>query len=161
MKLYYGTTTLLLVTISENFYGSRYRLSFTERFNAWPQNSLSSNPLQLFIDYSEIVRTNDIKNPKFVAHQIGVMRGIYKNLTAGSPGQLSALQTVRDMGTHGLRPYLAILEVDTYTAARGSAVIPTVPPPKAGSPTSLEYLVEDIRGPNHATPELHLEKLHY
>jgi hypothetical protein len=161
MKHYYGTTTEVVVTISETIHDDVYWLNFAERFNAWPQNPPSSNPFQLFLDYSEIVRTNDIQNPKFVAHKAGVKKGIRIKHKAGTPDRKAALRTVRVMGIHAMQPYLAILEVDKYLTRTGLSEVPRVSPLMAGSPTSVEYLIIDIEGPNTSDPELHLEKLHF
>ena len=98
----------MVVTISETIHNHVYWLSFTERFNAWPQNPPSSNPLQLFLDYSEIVRTNDVNNPKFAAHIKGVKSGIRKSLPDG-PARQSAIEAVELMGTHGHTRYAALL----------------------------------------------------
>ena len=38
MRLLYGTTTELVVTITERFFGGQYRLYFAEHFNASPSN---------------------------------------------------------------------------------------------------------------------------
>jgi hypothetical protein len=65
------------------------------------------------------------------------------------------------MGIHAMQPYLAILEVDKYLTRTGLSEVPRVSPLMAGSPTSVEYLIIDIEGPNTSDPELHLEKLHF
>lgn len=160
MKLIYGTTSSLVVTITERFYNSVFSLYFADTFNAWPTNPPSSNPFQIFQDFTEIVKTNDRYNPKYIAHRNGVRRGIQKNLTAGSSEQKETYRTINIMGTKGLEPYLAILECDTYTARIGSSLT-HLPPSKAGSPTSLEYLLTDVQGPKHPQPEMHLQKLHF
>ena len=162
MHLKYGTTTSLVVTISERFYSSKFYLYFADNFNAWPQNPSSSNPFQIFLDYMEIFRSNDLNNPKFVAHKRGVRKGIRANFAKGTPNRLAALRTVRVMGIHAIQPYLAILEVDTYVRARPAVTtIPPLLPPLAGSPTSIEYLVDDVQGPRSGNPDMHLQRLHF
>ena len=160
-RLLYGTTTSLVVTICERFRGSLFRLYFADDFNAWPHNPPSSNPFQLFLDYNEIFRTNDIINPKYVIHKRGVRRFIRKKLTLGTPDYANAQRTVQVMGIHAIQPYLAILEVTTYQNNHHSILIQQLPPNTAGSPTSVEYLVDDIHVPTHSNPDMHLQKLHF
>jgi hypothetical protein len=138
---------------------------FSDKFNAWPLIPPSSNPFQLFLDYQEIVRSNDVKNPKFIAHIRGVRRGIHKRLHNPKTCD-EANDAVRAMGIHAAQPYLAILEVETYLKQHHPAGGTTIaayrlPPSKAGSPTSVEYLVTDVQGPSVSDSELHLEKLHF
>ena len=163
MKLLYGTTTQLMVTITSLYYDSRYRLYLTEDFNMWPRNPPSSNPFQLFVDFREMVRTNDLANSKYIAHR----RALRSRIRAYIPNpsfQKSALSTIDRMGIHGVQPYLAILEVDTYLQhhhPQGGRTLDDfrVAPPNAGSPTSVEYLFDNIRGSDHHDAELHLQKL--
>lgn len=159
MRLLYGTTTSVVVTVSDLYYGSLFYLYFADNFNAWPQNPPSSNPFQIFLDYTEIFRTNDINNPKFIAHIRGVKSGIRKKLAG--PSRRRALQTVSTMGTHAIQPYLAILEAETYQRNHVGASITPLLPPATGSPTSVEYLLNDIQGPKHSAFEMHLQKLHF
>lgn len=164
MRLLYGTTTELVVTITERFFGGQYRLYFAEHFNASPSNPPSSNPFRLFMDYDEIFRTNDLKNPKFTAHQRGVRQASRVRLS--NPDiRREAFDTIRTLGIHGVRPYLAILEVDTYLQNHYAGHQVELArlrrsPPAAGSPTAIEYLFENIRGPRFPNAELHLQKLH-
>jgi hypothetical protein len=163
MKLLYGTTTEVHVTITNRFYGSLFHLYLAEDFNAWPHIPPSSNPFQLFLDYREMVRTNDLNNPKFVTHISGIRFHIRRRLS--NPDRQTALRTVRRMGIQAMQPYLAILEVDTYLQQHfpaggvglGSFRIPSS---SAGSPTSHEYFVPDIKGPHLPNTELHLQKLY-
>lgn len=164
MRLLYGTTTELVVTITERFFSGQYRLYFAEHFNASPSNPPSSNPFRLFMDYDEIFRTNDLKNPKFLAHQRGVRAAIRVRLP-NPDAQREAFDTMRVLGIHGVRPYLAILEVDTYLQyhyAGHRVVLESLcrSPLVAGSPMAIEYLFENIRGPGLPGAELHLQKLH-
>ena len=70
------------------------------------------------------------------------------------------------MGLHAIQSYLAILEVETYFQQHypGSGVdLPQfqLPASRAGSPTSVEYIFDDIRGPALPNYEMHLQKLHF
>jgi hypothetical protein len=164
MRLLYGTTTELVVTITERFFGGQYRLYFAEQFNASPSNPPSSNPFRLFIDYDEIFKTNDLKNPKFIAHQRGVRQAIRVRLNTPD-SRREAFATLRALGIHGVRPYLAILEVDTYLQNHYAGYRMELEslrrsPQAAGSPTAIEYVFDNIRGPRLPNAELHLQKLH-
>jgi hypothetical protein len=164
MKLLYGTTTQLMVMITDLYYDSRYRLYLTEEFNMWPRNPPSSNPFQLFVDFREMVRTNDLANPKYIAHRRALRSRI--RATPNPSFHRSALSTIDSMGIHGVQPYLAILEVETYLHhhyPQGGMTLDAfrVSPPNAGSPTSVEYVFDDIRGPRHHDAELHLQKLFF
>ena len=156
MRLLYGTTTLVKVTLGERFQGSLFRLFLAEEFNA-ERNPPSSNPFRIFLEFRDIVRTNDRKNPKYVAHVRG-MKSSLRNRMKDDPCYRDALETVAAMGVHAVQPVLAILEADSYEG-RGKAVRP-VPPGRAGSPDSVEYYLEELRGPNHEAPELHLQRLY-
>jgi hypothetical protein len=164
MQLFYGTTTELVVIITERFFGGQYYLYFAENFNASQSNPPSSNPFKLFMDYHEIFRTNDLKNPKFVAHQRGVRAAIRGRLHNRATQQ-EAFSTMRALGIHGIRPYLAILEVDTYLQNHyaghyGDMASLRLSPHVAGSPTAVEYFFREIRGPCRPDAELHLQQLH-
>lgn len=156
MRLLYGTTTLVKVTLGERFQGSLFRLYLADGFNA-AQNPPSSNPFRIFGEFRDVVRTNDRKNAKYVAHVRGVKSSLRRRMK-DDPSYRDALQTVSAMGVHAVQPYLAILEADSYEG-RGKAVHP-VPPGRAGSPDSVEYYLDDIRGPKHEAPELHLQRLY-
>jgi hypothetical protein len=108
MQLLYGTTSSLVVTITERFFGGRYYLYFADRINADPPNPPSSNPLRILFDYDEIFRRNDVKNPKFVAHQLGVREAIRKQISDPDTRR-TARQTIRALHIHGMQPYLAML----------------------------------------------------
>lgn len=156
MRLLYGTTTSLVVTLTDRYHGSCFRLYFADAFNA-VQNPRSSNPFLIFLEYRDMVEHNDITNPKYLAHVNGVRRGT-RNRQQGVDRR-EALHTIRRMGIHAVAPYLAMLEVEAYENNHGTAVVPRSPA-VAGSPTAIEYLVDDIRGPNQTDPELHLQRLH-
>jgi hypothetical protein len=160
LKLLYSTTTTLVTTISDRYYSSSYYLYFAEQFNAWPNNPPSSNPFQIFLDYAEILRTNDVRNPKFIAHKRSVQRGIRKKLGRSHPDYSAAVQSIRAFGIHAIQPHLAILELDTYEYNHRTT-LSLLPPTKAGSPTSREYFILDIYGPSHSSPEMHLQRLHF
>lgn len=156
MRLLYGTTTALKVAIAERFHGSVFRLYFADAFHA-ERNPNSSNPFRIFLDYRDIVLTNDRNNPKFVAHVRGVKASLRRRMK-GHAHYHDALDTVTSMGVHGVQPVLAILEVDVYEG-RGKTVSPLFPG-QSGSPESVEYSLDDIRGPNHECPELHLQRMY-
>jgi hypothetical protein len=163
MKLLYGTTTELVVTVTTLYYESRYRLYFAEDFNMWPRNPPSSDPFRLFIDYREMVLTNDLGNLKYIGHIRAVKSGIRTRLRDRMYRNV-ALELVNRMGILAIQPYLAILEVDTYLQQHypgGEKTLDDfrVPPSAAGSPTSVEYVFDGIRGPRHPDAELHLQKL--
>jgi hypothetical protein len=163
MKLLYGTTTALVVTISDLYYGSVFRLYLADDFNASSTNPPSSDPFQMFLDFRQIFIRNDHNNPKVIMHRAAVRRGIRLRLAGDPAGRQNAGQTVRSMGIHGIQPYLAIVEADTYLNNHYSGAPLSsfqVPPAKAGSPTSVEYLLTNIQGPNLPSPDLHLQKLH-
>jgi hypothetical protein len=163
MKLLYGTTTEVHVTITNRFYGSLFHLYMAEDFNAWPHIPPSSSPFQFFLDYREMVRTNDLNNPKFTTHISGIKFHIRRRLS--NPDRQTALRTVQRMGIQAMQPFLAILEVETYlqhhypAGGRGLASF-QVPSSKAGSPSSIEYFFPDIRGPTLPNAELHIQKLY-
>ena len=164
MQLLYGTTSSLFVTITERFFGGRYYLYFADRINADPPNPPSSNPLRILFDYAEIFRTYDVKNPKFVAHQRGVRGAIHKQISDPDTRK-TAEQTIRALHIHGMQPYLAILEVETYlqnhyAGQRVDLESFRRSPPVAGSPMAIEYFIPDIRGPNLPDAELHLQKMY-
>jgi hypothetical protein len=164
MRLIYGITSRMAVTISETYFGSRYQLYFADNINATPPNASSSNPFKIFQEYTDIVANNDRKNPKYIAHRRGLQRAIRVRL--GTPqSRLGPQRTMRAMGTHGMQPYLAILEVETYLnnhhpGMSVSLIHFQLPPSQAGSPASVEYMLRDIAGPHNPNPEMHLQQLH-
>lgn len=155
MRLLYCTTSALKVELTERFCGSVFRLYFADEFNP-TSNPPSSNPFRIFQDYQEIFSCNDRLNPKLVKHFNGLKRGLRKRLK-DDPVYPDARNTIKAMGVHGIRPVLAILEGDTYEA-KGKTIRPLAPG-QSGSPTSIEYQLADVHGPNHADPELHLHRL--
>lgn len=155
MRLLFSTASHLQITLTEQFGDSIFKLYFADAFNA-SANPASSNPFRIFLDYQEIFDSNDRLNPKYVMHVRGLRRGTQRRLR-DSPYYTEARRTISAMGIHAIRPVLAILEADTYLA-HGKRIDP-LPPSRAGSPTSVEYLLPEIHGPKHPDPELHLECL--
>lgn len=156
MKLLYNITTALNVFLTDRYFGGSYNLWFAEVFNA-TANPPSSNPFHLFELYREIFRKNDRLNPKLVSHCSGLKQKA-ENQIADLEIQTEVLETIDAMGTHGVRPVLAILETDTYVASGKS--IKAVSPSSSGSPTSVEFYIRDIQGPSTSAPELHLNHLY-
>ncbi|MCX6022901.1 MAG: hypothetical protein NTZ05_14465 [Chloroflexi bacterium] len=159
MRLLYGVTSELVVTIAERFLGSEYYLYFADDINAAATNPPSSNPFRLFFDFREIVEERDRGGAKFVAHVRGVRNGVLAKMLP-SPERDEALALIARASPRQMRPYLAILEADTYLSKRGGTLILPLPQSEAANDDSLEYRLEDVHGPNHAEPELHLQRLY-
>jgi len=157
-RLLYGITTSVVVTLSDRYYGSEFYLYLADDINADQTNPPSSNPLQMLLDYQDIVRTNDIVNPKFIAHKRAVRRGARARLSGNDLTE--AYKIVSRMAIHALQPYLAMLEQATYENRIGRA-IQKLSPSRTGSPTSVEYLITDAWGPGHPSPEMHLQRMHF
>ncbi len=156
MKLLYSTTSVLNVFLTDKYFCGSFKLWFADEFNA-SANPPSSNPFRIFQDYQEIFRRDDRLNPKLVAHRNGLKQKAENRITDVST-LAEVLETIDAMGTHGMRPVLAILEADTYIA-HGKPISP-VPPVSCASPTSIEYHLGDIQGPGNAEAELHLHHLY-
>lgn len=155
MRLLFSTTSHLQVMLTEQFSHSLFKLYFADGFNA-TANPPSSNPFQIYLDYQEIFRSNDRLNAKYVAH-IRSLRKSTRRRLKDTPDLPEALKLINTMGMHGIRPVLAILDADTYIG-RGKC-INALPKSRSGSPTSVEYQLSEIYGPNHPDKELHLEHL--
>ena len=156
MRLLYATTSDLLVELTERFQGSNYKLHFADEFNP-AINPASSNPFRIFQHYSEVFKCNDFADRKYVSHISAIKRGTRKRLR-DRPEYQDARDLIRHMGMHGIRPVLAILEGDTYIAH--GKTITRAAPGRSGSPTSVEYVLGDVRGPQMEDPELHLHQLY-
>lgn len=159
MRRLYGTTTELVVTLAKRFFRNEYRLYFADNFNEYALPP-SSNPFRLFRDFSEIFAKNDLNHPKFAMHVRGVRRGIRRNLVKGTSEYDDAMGVVERMGTHAVKPYLAILEFEEYERHHGAGSIVPVWLSRSGSPTAGEYLVDRVRGPGHPDAEMHLQRMH-
>jgi hypothetical protein len=156
VKLLYSTTSVLNVFLTDKYFCGSFKLWFADEFNA-SANPPSSNPFRLFQDYQEIFRKDDRLNPKLVAHR-NALKLKAENRIKDESTLAEVLETIDGMGTHGMRPVLAILEADTYIA-HGKPILP-VPPAGCASLTSIEYQLGDIHGPGHAAAELHLHHLY-
>lgn len=157
MRLLYGTTTLLVVTLADSLFNSKFRLHLADSFN-FEHNPDSANPFKIFEVYQGIVAQDDRGHAKYLEHVGKVEDWIIDLRGRGSPDHQAALNLIRTLGTRGVQPYLAVLECDTYEANHGTKIV-TLPPHLAASPTSIEYVVSDISGPALRDPELHLHKL--
>ena len=109
------------------------------------------------MDFQEIFAANDRLNPKFVTHIKGLKRGTTKRLKH-HPDYQDARDLIKTSGIHGIRPVLAILELDTYIAH--GKKIRRLAPNWSGSPSSVEYQIGDIHGPKSVDPEIHLHCLY-
>jgi hypothetical protein len=156
MRLLYATTSALLVELTERFQGSNYKLWFADELNP-ATNPPMSNPFLIFQHNLEVFKRNEFADPKYVAHISGIKRGTRKRFS-GRPEYQDARALIRHMGTHGFRPVLAILEGDTYIAH--GKTITRAAPSRSGSPTSVEYVLGDVLGPQMRDPELHLHHLY-
>jgi len=158
VRLLYGITTELMATLCDRFCQSRYRLYFTDHINASP-NPDSANPLSLLKDFEAIVQQDDRANPKFFMHKAGVRQFTEQRL-AGKADYDSAVRLIDGATTQDVKPYLAVLEVDTYEANHSTRVVP-LPPDSATSIRSIEYLLDECVGPNQPGAELHLEPMFF
>jgi hypothetical protein len=156
MKLLYCTTTALKVQLTEEFNGSLFSLWFAEEFNP-ACNPPSSNPFHIFKHWAKTFEANDIADKTYQAH-IAAMRNGSKRRLKGTPVYKDARDLIRNMGIHGIRPVLGIVEVDEYVSH--GKVVERVQPANRGSATSLEYQLNDVRGPKLDDPELHLHQLY-
>jgi hypothetical protein len=155
MRLLYGVTTQAMVTLAETYHGSIYKLYLADSISA-SSNPMSSDPLSLFREFSDIVHKGDAKSAKFIYHIRGLRRGT-KSRLKDDPRLGDALKVINGMGTNAVRPYLAILEADTYETNHGITIEPLSPPKSI--PLTTEYLVADVHGPKAVDPELHVERL--
>lgn len=158
-RLLYGTTSELAVTIFERFNGSRYHLFLADSFHAWPPNPSSANPIEVFLEFTSIYQRPDRFAPKFFTQKRGIRRMLRERLS-GSLVYNDALKTVDVADAPSMRPYLAIIEVHAYETNHDTVVAPLLPH-RATSIPSIEYFLEDIHGPAHAEPEMHLQKLFF
>lgn len=161
-KLLFGTTSLMVKVITEIYFNNKFYLYFADNFNAWPTNPPSSNPFQIYKDYEEIVRTNDCKNPKYITHRNGLRIAIMKKYSKGTKERKEGLKSVTIMSPLEMQPYLAILVWDIYSKNHPSHTLNNWPirilPSKAASPSSIEYLAEEVDAKNDS---LNLQKLYF
>jgi hypothetical protein len=156
MKLLYGTTSLVIKMLTEQFYNSRFHLWLADEFSA-SDNPTSSNPYLIFEGYQSTYRSIDYTDPKFTAHISKVRKGVRRRLY-GTPECKQAMQLINRLGVNAVRPYMAILEATTYERQHKMTLAP-VPKASAASPDCIEYNVNDIQGPSAGHPELHLQKM--